>query len=156
MLSGMETNATRLVDDVQRHQLAVYRSQVTPGWAWPAFGVAVFLFVSSYQLQDAWVHIAAVIAYAIFVGIWVGLIRTRSGVQPRLRGMPRPLFGEVVRAWVAGLVLMGAAVAIGLVVSFVLGGALAGIVTTAGGRYYDRRYRRRADALAAGLSTLAQ
>ncbi len=152
----METRATRQVDDVQRHRLEVYRSQVTPVWAWPVFGVAIFVFVSSYQLSETWVHVSAAMAYAIFVGIWVGLIRKRSGVQPRLRGMPRPLFDEVVRAWVAGLVLIGGAVAIGLVVSFVLAGALAGIVTAAGGRYYDRRYRRRADALAAGSSTLAQ
>jgi hypothetical protein len=40
------------------------------------------------------------------------------------------------------------AVAIGLLVSFVLAGALAGVATFAGGQAYDRRYRRRADSLA--------
>lgn len=61
--------------------------------------------------------------------------------------MPRPLFGEVVRAWVAGMFLIGATIALGLLVSFVLAGALAGIVTAVGGRRYDRRFRARADGL---------
>jgi hypothetical protein len=135
----METNAVHGVDEVRRHRLEVYRSQISPAWAWPAFGIAVFLFLSSYELRATWVHIAVPMAYALFVGIWIGMINARSGVQPRLRGMPKPLFGEVVRFWVAGALMIGAAVAVGLVVSFLLAGALAGVGTVAGGRYYDRR-----------------
>ena len=146
----METNAIREVEEIERRRLDVYRSQVTPGWAWPSFAIAVFLFVSSYELEPRWVHIAAPTAYAAFCGFWIGIIRVHSGVQPRLRGMPKPLFGEVVRAWVGGALLMGAAVAIGMLASWVLAGALAGVATFVGGRAYDRRYRRRADALAQG------
>jgi hypothetical protein len=144
----METDPIREVEAIHRHRLDVYRSRITPGWAWPAFAIAVFLFVSSYELEAGWVHIVAPTAYAACCGVWVGIIRVHSGVQPRLRGMPKPLFGEVVRAWVGGLLMMGAAVAVGMLVSWVLAGVLAGAATLAGGREYDRRYRRRADALA--------
>ena len=111
---------------------------------------------SSYEVQETWVRAAVALACAMFFGAWFGLIYKRSGVQPRLRGMPRPLFGEMVRAWVAWLLLIGAAVALGLVVSFVLAGALAGVVVAVGGRHYERRTRRRADALAAALPSPGQ
>jgi hypothetical protein len=144
----METNAMREVEAIRRNRLDVYRSRVTPGWAWPSFAVAVFLFVSSYELEPRWVHIVAPTAYAAFCGVWLGIIRVHSGVRPRLRGMPKTLFGEVVRAWVGGALLVGAAAAIGMLVSWVLAGLLAAVATFLGGREYDRRYRRRADALA--------
>lgn len=152
----MESNAIREVDDVQRHRLEVYRSQVTPAWAWPAVGAAVFLFLASYELDLLWVRAVVPAAYCIFVGVWVGMVRARSGVQPRLRGMPRPLLGELVRFWVAGALLAGAAVALGLAVSFLLAGAVAGLVTAVGGQHFDRRYRRRANALVAARSSPAQ
>jgi hypothetical protein len=152
----METNASRRLNDVQRYQLEVYRSQATPAWAWAAFGVGIFVFVSSYELQETWVSIAVPLACTVFFGGFVGLIWTRSGVQPRLRGMPRPLLGEVVRGSLAGVLVIGAAFALGLAVSFVLAGALAGIVMAASGRYYERRARRRADALAAALPIAGQ
>lgn len=152
----METDASRQLDAVRRYWLEVYRSQATPVWAWPAFGVGIFVLVSSYEAQETWVSTGVALACAMFFGVWFGLICKRSGVQPRLRGMPRPLFGEVMRAWVVWLLLMGATVALGLVVSFVLAGALAGIVAAVGGRYYERRTRRRADALAAALPSPGQ
>jgi len=152
----METDASRQLDDVLRYRLEVSRSQATPAWAWPAFGVGIFVLVSSYEVQETWVSTGVALACAMFFGVWFGLICKRSGVQPRLRGMPRPLFGEMVRAWVVWLLLMGATVALGLVVSFVLAGALAGIVAAAGGRYYEGRTRRRAGALAAALPSPGQ
>jgi LytS/YehU family sensor histidine kinase len=152
----METDASRQLDDVQRYRLEVYRSQAMPVWAWPAFGVGVFVFVSSYELQESWVGTVVALACTLFFGLWVGLLIQRSGVQPRLRGMPGPLFGEVLRGWVTGLLLMGAAFALGFVVSFVLAGALTGIVMAVSGRRYERRARRRADALVAALPTRGQ
>ncbi len=144
----MESNAVRRdIDDAHRHRLGVYRSQVTPAWAWPLLGAAVFLFFSSYALEATWVTFAAPLAYVSFVGIWVGVITRRSGVQPRLGGMPKSLLGELVRFWVAGVVLAGAAVGLGLTVSWLLAGAVAAFGTVLGGRHFDRRYRNRVDAL---------
>jgi len=59
--------------------------------------------------------------------------------------------GTACSGWGAASIartLLGAAGAIGLLVSFVLAGALAGVATVVGGQVYDRRYRHRADALA--------
>jgi hypothetical protein len=148
----METNALRQIEELQRQRLEVYRSQVTPAWAWPSIAIAVFLFLSSYELDATWVHIAAPAAWSVFVGIWVSMITSCSGAQPRLRGMPKPLVLEVVRFCVAGLVIVGAAVVLGALVSYVLTGAVVAVATVVGGRSYDRRYRRRADALVAAAT----
>jgi len=151
----METDPLRQVEELQRQRVEVYRSQATPAWAWPTFAVAVFLFMSSFELRTTWVAFVAPAVYAIFVGIWVGMITKRSGVQPRLRGMPRPLFAELVRFWVGGAVVAGVAVVLGVTVSFVLAGAVLALATVVGGSYYERRYRRQADALVAGSSAPA-
>jgi len=137
------------IEDVRRQQLAVYRSPPLAPWAWPVLGVAVFLYLSSFELHSAWVAIAAPLVYALFVGMWAGLIVRRSGVQPRMRGMPKPLLREMWRFWIGCALVMGAAIAVGFAVSFVLAGALAGVATVAGGRHYERRYARRAEDLAA-------
>ena len=100
-------------------------------------------------MREAWVSIAVPVAYALFMGVWSGLIVRHTGVQARLRGTPKPLLAEMVRAWVGGALIIGGAVALGLLVSFVLGGALAAVAIVAGGRIYERRYARRAEALAA-------
>lgn len=145
----MESNAIRRdIDDVRRHRLGVYRSQVTPAWAWPLLGTVVFLFFSSYALDATWVKLAAPLAYVGFVGIWVGMITRRSGVRPRVGSMPKALLGELVGFWVAGALFAGAVVALGLTVSWLLAGAVAGVGTAVGGRHSDRRYRNRADTLA--------
>lgn len=151
----MESDAARQLEEVQRQRLEVYCSQSTPGWAWPVFGVGVFLFLSSYELRSAWVTMGAVVVWGVFVGLWLGMLQKRSGVQPRLRGMPRPLFRELVRFWLAGAAVTGVVVALGFAVSFVLAGVLAGVVTTVGGRYFDQRYRRRAEILLAGHREIA-
>ena len=145
----METDAVQEIAAVRRHQLDAHRVPPLPGWAWPSFGLAVFLFVASYEVREAWVSIAVPLAYALFCGLWVGAIAKHSGVQARLRGTPKPLFAEIVRAWVGCALIIGGAIAFGLLVSFVLAGALAGIAVIAGGKVYEGRYRRRADALAA-------
>ena len=151
MVSTMESDVSREVEEVHRQRLAVYCSQGRPpAWAWPAFGLAVFLFISSFELRVTWVSVAATLAYSVFVGVWARMVIDRTGVQPRLRGMPKPLFGELVRFWAAGALVAGVVAALGAAVSFVLGGALAALVTVAGGRYFDRRYRLRAEALLAG------
>jgi len=148
----METEASRDIAAVRRHQLAAHRPAPLPGWAWPSLGIAVFLFLSSYELREAWVSIAVPLAYALFMGVWSGLIVRHTGVQARLRGTPKPLLAEMVRAWVGGALIIGGAVVLGLLVSFVLAGALAGAAIVAGGRVYERRYARRADALAAATA----
>ncbi len=109
--------------------------------------MAVFVYVSSYQLRRTWLAVVAPLVYAVFVGVWVGAVNKSSGVQPRPRGMPKPLLGELVRFWVAGAILAASVVAVGLATSFVLAGALAAVAILVGGRHFDRRYRRRADAL---------
>ena len=153
----MESDVTREMEEVQRQRLAVYCSQgSTPPWAWPVFGLAVFLFLSSFELRSTWLSIVAILAYTIFVGIWAGMVTKRTGVQPRLRGMPRPLFSELVRFWVAGALVAGAMVALGLAVSYLLGGAVAGLVTVVGGRHFERRYHRKARALESGGPTPPQ
>jgi len=146
----METDAIDEIEAVRRHQLDVHRSAPLPAWAWPSFGIGVFVFLSSYALGEAWISIAAPIAYSLFVGVWAGSIVRHTGVQGRLRGTPRPLQAEIVRAWAGCALIIGGAVALGLLVSWVLAGALAGIAVVAGGRVYERRYADRADALAAG------
>ncbi|CAA9276485.1 MAG: hypothetical protein AVDCRST_MAG76-3711 [uncultured Acidimicrobiales bacterium] len=154
MVSIMESDANRQVEELQRQRLAVYCSQAgTPAWAWPAFGLGVFLFISSYELRSTWVSVIATLAYSIFVGVWARMVITRTGVQPRLRGMPKPLLVEMVRFWIAGALVAGAVVALGFAVSFVLGGAVAALVTILGGRHFDRRYRRRSRELLAGGAT---
>jgi len=138
MLSNMETHATQEVHEIERRQLEVHRAPPMPAWAWPALGLAVFLFLSSYALRATWVSIAAPTAYALF-----------TGVQARLRGTPKPLLREII-LFVAGVsVLIGAAVALGLLVSFVLAGALAAIGVVFGGRAYEQRYRKQAETLLA-------
>lgn len=151
----METYGREL-DELERQRLEVYRAQATPGWAWPSFGLVVLVFLSSFELRRAWVAAVASLGYACFVGFWAGAIAKRSGVQPRLRGMPKPLFGELVRFWVAGALVAAAVVALGLAVSFLAAGVVAGVVTIIGGRHFDRRYRRRADALLASSAPRPQ
>jgi hypothetical protein len=144
----METDAVREIEAVRQHQLAVHRATPLPAWAWPSFGIGVFLFLSSYALGESWIAIGAPIAYSLFVGVWAGLIVRHTGVQGRLRGTPKPLQAEMARAWVGCALIIGGAVALGLLVSWVLAGALAGIAVLVGGRLYERRYSDRADALA--------
>jgi len=155
----METNGDRDLErdleQVERQRLDVYCAQVTPVWAWPTFGVAVMVFLASFESHRVWVPAVAAVGYATFVGAWVAAVNKRSGVQPRLRGMPKPLFGELVRFWVGGAVVALAVVALGVAVSFLLAGAVAGAITIVGGRLFDRRYRRRADALVPGGSLRA-
>jgi hypothetical protein len=145
----VETHAAREIEAVRQHQLAVHRATPMPAWAWPSFGIGVFLFLSSYALGASWVSIGAPVAYSLFVGVWAGLIVRHTGVQGRLRSTPRPLRAEIVRAWIGCGLIIGGAVAVGLLVSWVLAGALAGLAVVAGGRVYERRYADRADALAA-------
>lgn len=148
----MESDPLQEVQELERRRLDVYRSQTPPRWAWPSLGVAVFAFLASYELRIGWVSAAAALGWPLFVGVWLWMINRRSGVQPRLRGMPKPLFGELVRFWVCGAAVAGVAVALGLTVSFVLAGAVAGAFTVVGGKYFDRRYRQRTDALVAALA----
>ena len=90
-----------------------------------------------------------VLAWSVFIGGWVRIIQDRSGVRPRLQGMPKPLLRELVQFWAVGAAVAGAVVALGLAVSFVVAGTLAAVIAVAGGRYGDRRYQRRAEALVA-------
>jgi hypothetical protein len=149
-LSNMETNAIRDVREIERQQLEVYRSHPMPAWAWPALGFAVFLFLSSYELSAAWVAVAAPMAYALFVGAWAGTIARQTGVQARLRGTPKPLLREMILFMVGVAALIGASVALGLLVSFVLAGVFAAVGVVLGGRAYERRYREQAETLLAG------
>lgn len=151
----MDERAARMDDphiqleEMECRRLEVYAAPSTPAWGWPTLGVAVGLFLASFQFHSVVVHIAGAVAYALFIGIWVGTLARRSGVQPRLRGMPKPLRKELWRFWVAGAILAGVAVAIGLAGSFVLAGVVAGLVTAVGGRTYDRTFRRQAASLLA-------
>jgi hypothetical protein len=145
----METNAMQDVHEIERQQLEVYRSRPMPAWSWPALAFAVFVFLSSYELRPAWVAIAAPTAYSVFVGACAGTIVRQTGVQVRLRGTPKPLL-RVMIVFMAGVAaLIGAAVALGLLVSFVLAGVLAAVAVVLGGRSYERRYRERAETLLA-------
>ena len=143
----MESNsqpspAAQQLRDVERHRLQVHTSATTPAWAWPTFGVLVGLFLSSYEIQGDWPRIVFPMLYALSTGVWVGLVAKRTGVQPRLRGMPRPLLHELYRCWLVGAVAAAALVAVGLNLSFLLAGVLGGVLTAVGGTRYDHRYRR--------------
>jgi len=136
------STAAQQLQDAERHRLQVYASATTPAWAWPSFGVLVFMYFSSFEISITWARIVASVAYAVLTGVWVGMVARCSGVQPRLRGMPRPLQHQVYLCWLVGAVGAGVLVTIGVNTSYVLAGILAGILTAVGGTFYDRRYRR--------------
>jgi len=153
----MESNsqpspAAQQLRDVERHRLQVYASGTTPTWAWPTFGVLLFVLLSSYEIPGTWARIVFPMLYALSVGVWVGLVAKHAGVQPRLRGMPRGLQREIYAFWVVGAVAAALLVALGLTVSFVLAGVLGGLLIAVGGSWYDRRYRRLASRLALAAS----
>jgi len=133
--------AAQQLGELERHRLQVYTAQVLPGWAWPALAVAVGLFFAAYAIPGIWPKIAGAAVYCLAVGVWCGVVTRRSGVQPRLRGMPTPLTGLLWRFWVGGAI---GVVVVGLTVSFLLAGALAATVTYVGGTTYERQYWRRA------------
>jgi len=147
------STAARQLQDAKRHRLQVYASATTPPWAWPAFGVLVGLFFSSFELHSTWASIVATLAYAVLTGIWVGLVASRGGVQPRLRGMPRRLQRQIYLCWLVGAIGAAVLVMIGLSISYVVAGILGGILTVVGGTLYDRRYRMLAAQLSDAAST---
>jgi hypothetical protein len=131
----------------------VYTSATNPAWAWPTFGVLVCLFLSSYEIREAWSGIVFPMLYALATGVWAGLVAKRTGVQPRLRGMPRRLQHEIYRCWLVGAMVAAALVVVGLNLSFLLAGVLGGVLTAVGGTRYERRCRRLAGQLSGTTST---
>lgn len=141
------TSASEQLRQIERHKVQVYASANKPAWAWPSFGVLVFLFFCSYEIRATWARIVFPLLYALSAGVWAGLVARFAGVQPRLRGMPPPLRRQIYLFWLLGAIAAALLVALGLTVSFLVAGVLGGVLTVAGGIWSDRRYRRVAAAI---------
>jgi DNA-binding transcriptional LysR family regulator len=142
MESDSPPTAADLLRDVERRRLAVYATSSAPRWAWPAFGAGTGLYLASFALDSAIVTMVAAALWVAFVAGWVSVVYRRSGVQPRLRGMPPPLRRELWQFWAGGAVVAVASVWVGVAWSFVASGVLTGVAAALGGQAYERRYER--------------
>lgn len=140
MESDSPATAADQLRHVEGHRIAVYAASSAPRWAWPTFGVATGLYLSSFALRSAVVRIVAVVLWGVFIGGWVSLVYRRSGVQPRVRGMPQPLRRELWRFWAGSAAIVVVTLSVGVAWSFVAGGVFAGVTAALGGQAYERRY----------------
>lgn len=119
-----------------------------PLWVWPVIGLLAGFFLASFDMKSAVVSIVASIGYALGVGILVGLVIRRRGVQPRNSDMPAPLKRIFVFYGLGVCVVAATVLGIGFGVSFVLAGVVAFALVTAGGIWYHVSWRGAVDALA--------
>ena len=112
-----------------------------PLWVWPVIGLLAGVFLASFELESAVVGIVATIGYVLGVGILVGLVVRRRGVQPRVSNMP-PALKRIFALYTFGVCVVAATIlGIGFGVSFVLAGIVAFALVTAGGIWYHLRWR---------------
>lgn len=118
-----------------------------PLWVWPIIGLLAGVFLASFEIESAVVSVAASIGYVLGVGILVGLVIRRRGVQPRVGNMPESL-KRIFMYYALGVCAIAATIlGIGFGVSFVLAGIVAFALITIGGIWYHVRWRGAVGAL---------
>ncbi len=121
-----------------------------PLWVWPVIGLLAGVFLASFEIKSAAVSIAATASYVLGIGILVGLVVRRRGVQPRMTNMPASLKRLFLFYGLGVCILAATIMGIGFGVSFILAGIAAFGLITAGGIWYHVRWR---DAVAALVAT---
>jgi len=157
MLSDMESDreARELLDTVERAGAAPYLDYPpVPVWWPPAAGAWSALLVLAFSGLDDSKAIAVPLLLVLFglEGAFFAWYRRRSGVMPSFLGAPREIDGAYRRYFV-GVVLVVAA----CVLVYVVGGpwwsaGVAFLTVTIGLAWYERAYRRAAEATRRRLS----
>ncbi len=120
-----------------------------PLWVWPIIGLLAGAFLASFEVESVVVSVVASIGYVLGVGILVGLVVRRRGVQPRVSDMPHSL-NRLFLFYGLGVCAVAAAImGIGFGVSFFLAGIVAFPLITIGGIWYHVRWRDAVDTLVA-------
>ncbi len=120
-----------------------------PLWVWPIVGLLAGAFLASFEIKSAVISIVASIGYVLGVGILVGSVIRRRGVQPRISKMPGSLKRIFVFYILGVCVVVATVLGIGFGVSFILAGIIVFVLVTLGGIWYHVRWRDAVDSLVA-------
>jgi hypothetical protein len=120
----------------------------TPSWYYPAAGVWAAAFVLTLGLTGASIPLlaAAAVGHAAVLALYTRWYTAYRGAVPRAGSAP-PEFRRAIRAFVAGFVLLAAAVAVLFAtVGSVVAAVVAGVGVGAGLVAYERAYEAAAAA----------
>lgn len=124
----------------------------SPWWYYVGLAVASGAAVSAGDVDTWWIAVTLALTAVVFIGALIGALTRRTGIVPRLRGMPAPLLRVLVTYWTVAGVIIGAALLWAFTTDgdwvFARAGAVVTAVSGVGGVISDRIYRRRARTLA--------
>lgn len=141
--------------DVEAARLRPYvAGAADPLWIWPVIGLALFVLVASFGVDSPFATLGASVLYCATIGGLIGYAARRRGVQHTMKvsEWPSALRSELARYGVVCAVGVGITVAVCLLVNFVVGGLVAGVLFTSIGVVYSLRWRERVAEMQAALS----
>lgn len=117
-------------------------------------GLALFVFLASFEVESPVVTIGAAVLYCATIGALIGYAARRRGVQHTMNvgEWPSELRGEFVRYGLLCVIGIGVTFAVCALVNFVVGGAVAGVLFALIGVLYSLRWRDRVAEMQAALA----